>query len=181
MNWADVYRSCYEDKHYRMGADRMLDALNVLITWDDSSSLLDVGCGRGEFLAAAPECYTDVLGIEFVEALVDYKLIHRGVATDLRLDDNSFDVVSCLDVLEHIPEEDTLGVLSELKRVARKHALIAVNNQESPHRYGRQNIDLHITKKPYEEWHGIFAEQFHPGIVTKYPHTAQSHIWGIDF
>ncbi|MFB3854950.1 MAG: class I SAM-dependent methyltransferase [Vicinamibacterales bacterium] len=48
----------------------------------------------------------------------------RGDAYRLPLASRSFDVVSCLDVVEHVPRELRPGVVSELLRVARDYVIV---------------------------------------------------------
>jgi SAM-dependent methyltransferase/UDP-N-acetylglucosamine transferase subunit ALG13 len=85
---------------------------------------LDVGCGRGEFLAAlAATTELDCVGVDpngrelaHVRATQPRLRVSRVVPGDpLPFPDEHFDSVSLLDVLEHAPNEDAL--LAEIARV----------------------------------------------------------------
>jgi ubiquinone/menaquinone biosynthesis C-methylase UbiE len=84
--------------------------------------LLDVGSGKGIFVAALRAHGYDAEGIEPSEALLeiakknfpDYTF-RGGSATALPYPAASFDCVICIEVLEHIPETET--AIRELTRV----------------------------------------------------------------
>lgn len=102
--------------------------------------LLDVGCATGE--------YTDVMapGFEQVDA-IDIELdrlavyaqdhpanvtLHTQSVTVLEFADDSFDVVTLIEVLEHLP--DTAAALAEIERVLRPggHLLLTTPNRWWP-------------------------------------------------
>jgi SAM-dependent methyltransferase len=87
--------------------------------------VLDAGCGNSifpiylaksgcEVTAADLEIDTRLAGIHGVP--INY---HVGTITDLPFDDDSFDMVFCLSVLEHLPEHETAAAVRELVRVLR--------------------------------------------------------------
>ncbi len=77
--------------------------------------VLDVGCGGGILSEAMAERGADVLGIDLAQASIDVATAHAsetGTAVDYRRVDldqlateepDSFDVVTCLELLEHVP------------------------------------------------------------------------------
>jgi len=81
--------------------------------------LLDVGCGTGSFLSSVSGF--DRLGLDYFQSALQFHrtrgdwLLVQGSATDLPLADASVDVVTALDVLEHL-DDDTRAV-SEIRRV----------------------------------------------------------------
>lgn len=95
------------------------------------SSVLDVGCGYGDFLKLINPNH-QIGGTEVNKERVDYCNQVLGQNTirlgnlDERLDfeDNSFDTVVCSEVLEHL--EDPEKALKELVRVTRKRVIITV-------------------------------------------------------
>ena len=173
LSW---YQDIYDDKDYKMGISRKKIATYYL-TEVPRGTLLDVGCGRGEMLAIAKNHGFEPAGLEASEKMADGKLVHYGTAQDIPFKDNAFDVVTMFDVIEHIPEADVIEVLYELKRVARKHILITASNLVSWHK----GKDLHITKKPYDEWDQLFNIIF-DGKATwrKHPSSRVSELWSIE-
>lgn len=96
----------------------------------DARAVLDVGCGKGEIINAAatrdPRRFvagTDaaVTPLAYVQTpTVASALPHLPFA------DKSFDLVMCLQVLEHLPGSAFQDALRELGRVARSHLIVGV-------------------------------------------------------
>lgn len=91
--------------------------------------ILNVGCGPGrssEYLSS----FGNVVSIEYDKECCEFaaektglEIIH-GSITELPFEDNLFDLVCAFDVIEHV-EDDQLAV-NELKRVAKKGALVLI-------------------------------------------------------
>lgn len=100
------------------------------IRWvpSDANSLLDIGCNVGELLAYCGEVYPGIRlsGVEinpeaFAKARqnLPHAVIKGAGAEKLSFPDASFDCVTCIEVLEHIPAELRQQALSEMRRVLR--------------------------------------------------------------
>jgi SAM-dependent methyltransferase len=100
-------------------------------------SLLDVGSGRGVFLWPFLNAFAwvDVLSVDLLEGRVELvdavrrggiENLHvmRGDLCALDVSDKSRDVVTLLEVLEHIP--DTRAALRTALRVSRKYVVLSV-------------------------------------------------------
>jgi ubiquinone/menaquinone biosynthesis C-methylase UbiE len=177
---AKYVRAYAEMDKYRIGNRRLADTLSDLGTIKARGSFLDVGCGRGEILREARGMGFDpVRGTEIVPDLIDGKTVVRAEVHALPFPDKSFDVVTMLDVIEHlIPGDDELAC-RELARVARSHILVTANNLPSI----VHGEDVHILKRPYEEWHRLFAAWFAPAKVTRLagPRRMSSEGFRVDF
>lgn len=89
----------------------------------ERGSILEIGKGNGFFAD-----YLRKLDYKITTCDFD-KNLSPDVVADIRslpLPDNSFDVVTAFEVLEHIPYEDLPKALSELKRVSKKAVLISI-------------------------------------------------------
>jgi 2-polyprenyl-6-hydroxyphenyl methylase / 3-demethylubiquinone-9 3-methyltransferase len=89
--------------------------------------ILDVGCGGGLLCEALQALGAQVTGIDLAPAMLETARLHaveRGVAIDYRLlgaetlagaEPGSFDVVTCMEMIEHVPDPGAvvaaLGVL----------------------------------------------------------------------
>lgn len=174
------YRRAYELPNYHMGGARMEDALRDLRELPSRGSYLDVGCGRGEMLSHAQNMgYGPVQGVEVVPDLLGGDRVVYGEGHALPFTDDSFDVVTLFDVIEHLLPGDDELVCRELARVARRHVLLTANNRPS---HLPDGTDLHINKRAYEEWDSLFRDWFAPGAVTwiKGQRTYVSEGWRID-
>jgi len=100
----------------------------------DGKKILDVGVGVGQFinsLARSQRCIV-VKGIDikkhgqYLESEVgDAEVIYSN-AISLPFEDNSFDYVTCLEVIEHLEVDDMHKVISEVRRVAKEKAIFTV-------------------------------------------------------
>jgi len=170
------YETCYQDPNYRMGGRRMADAFAAM----DSirgDSFLDVGCGRGEMLEKASKLgFSVVHGVEVVPELIDGERVVRGTVQNIPFADKSFDVVTFMDVIEHLVPGDEVAACKELKRVARNTVLLTANNRPSIHK----GLDLHINIKTYDEWDAFFRDAFTGAEVSRIKSSYVSEMWRID-
>ena len=129
-------------------------------------SLLDIGSGRGvflnTFLSAFP--YTSVTSLDIlphrVQALRDMAAGGVSQLTAFEQDlctwdapDKSFDVVTLLEVLEHIP--DTASAIRAAVRLARRYVVVTV-----PSKPDDNPEHIHLLTKP------ILTELFHDAGCT---------------
>ncbi len=104
---------------------KKLAILNELVEGGDK--LLDIGAGTGEWINLEKDKFRIIYGIDFDDTSIDicrkkfsgHKSI-RLINCSLRdinkfIDAVDFDYVTCLDVLEHIPEIEVRELLSNIK------------------------------------------------------------------
>lgn len=95
-------------------------------------TLLDLGCAGGFMAEALADRGAEVTGIDPARDAIDVARVHAettgrdirydvGVGEALPYDDDSFDIVVCVDVLEHV--SDLQKVLDEVARVLRPGGL----------------------------------------------------------
>jgi SAM-dependent methyltransferase len=89
-------------------------------------SVLDAGTREGFFSLRLAEFFDRVTALDLHKPDIQHERITcvQGDLTKLSFPDNSFDVVFCCEVLEHIPAVEQ--AVSEIKRVARHAILIGV-------------------------------------------------------
>ena len=99
-------------------------------------SVLDAGCGEGFTLNKLYENKIGkrLEGVDFLKTAVElgkkthpHLKLRQGTIYHLPFEDNSFDLVICTEVLEHL--ENPKKGLSELIRVSKKYLLLSVPNE----------------------------------------------------
>jgi predicted TPR repeat methyltransferase len=132
--------------------------------YDDFTKGLDVGCGRANGVEYARSVGQDVYGCDISDGAVKcWK--DRGVddfcnvapANNMPYVDQEFDMVVCSEVMEHIPEDQTMSTLRVIFRVGsdKYFFTIALTPEQLPI---AGYIQTHITVKSPMWWFERFAE-----------------------
>ena len=134
----------------------VLGFLQGIVPAGQCNSLLDVGSGRGVFLFPLLRDFQDleVTSLDILPHRVAlHECIREGGVTNLHplledictwdAPDKSFDVVTMLEVMEHIP--DTLAVVKNAIRLARKYIIVSVpskpdDNPEHIHLFSNDDL-----------------------------------------
>jgi len=126
--------------------------------YSECSSIIDVGCGFGDFMIAAKGKNKVVLGIDLNRSpLIALRSIGFDViqcdVLHLPFKDNSIDGAFFSHVIEHIPFSNTIAVLREIKRVIKNKLVIVTPTEHrdfwSPGHitsYDKQKL-IHVLKK----------------------------------
>jgi ubiquinone/menaquinone biosynthesis C-methylase UbiE len=107
---------------------RFFERLRGVVAGLKPGTLLDAGCGEGELLrrGVLPEGLRPVcldLRADSLAEIAEPKRVRASVQA-LPFSDRSFDVVTCLEVLEHL--EDPGSAVRDLARVAKKAIVLSV-------------------------------------------------------
>lgn len=99
---------------------------------------LDIGARDGFLSRLLAGRFDRVVALDLERPVIDHPRVEsvKGDASKLAFDDDSFDVVLCAEVLEHIPPALLPIVCSEITRVTAKTAVIGVPYRQDL-RYGR--------------------------------------------
>jgi SAM-dependent methyltransferase len=99
-----------------------------------NSNVLDVGCGRGTFIGYLVNLGINAEGFDFSEFAVNNpyprcpkeRLRQHDVTVRWPYNNESFDLVTALDIFEHIYSEDIDKVISEMFRVSGKWIFLQI-------------------------------------------------------
>jgi SAM-dependent methyltransferase len=131
------YRKHTSDNPFqRKLIDRFHARIIRIVTDLQPETLLDAGCGEGfvadALLKAMP--WAKITGFDVLQESVKLAQLRNPRATfslgdiyNIEHEDNSFDVVYCLEVLEHLQEPDR--ALKEMARVAKRAVVMSVPHE----------------------------------------------------
>jgi len=137
----------------------------------DVRSILDVGCGNGAFVNTLsngfPNRFDKIVGLDSSKEALKHVKTEKfnGSIGNLPFRDKNFDLVTCLEVLEHLPQKDFEKGILELQRVSKKYIIITVPNEEDlehslvmcPKCYCWFNPYFHIRSFNKNIVHNLFA------------------------
>lgn len=141
----------------------------IALVPDDVRSVLDVGCGNGVFAnsLAAARSSIEVTATDRSQAALQFVNTSKFESdiTSLPAPDRSFDCVTCLQVIEHLPHHTYELALAQLARVARKYIIIGVPYQENllrdftqcPHCKSAFNLNLHFRSYDTQAIRSLFS------------------------
>jgi SAM-dependent methyltransferase len=119
---------------------------NLIRMHAPNSSVLDIGCFRGDFLVSLGKRY-DLHGIEpnvaaaQVAAARGIKMIGRELDANLNPYDGKFGAVILMDVLEHVP--DPLAALAKVRRLLAPGGLVVILTGDSCYWVSRLSLPFY--------------------------------------
>ena len=117
----------------------------------------DVGVGAGQLvhaMANSEKKFSSIQGLDITKHTnfitdADSVEMHYASIAEIPLADNSVDIVTCLEVIEHLDNKLMLQGVQELRRVARQRMIVTVpycEKEPLPH-FHKQRYDLARIKR----------------------------------
>ncbi len=108
--------------------------------------MVDIGCGMGQLVEELRKNYIDAYGSEFSDAFINASPMKKYIFKDniLELDQVAsaeYDLVICMEVLEHLPPTYLNKAINNLKRICRNKILITVP-AFGPNKFGYSGLPL---------------------------------------
>ena len=149
--------------------------IKQIIDLTKSQSLIDFGCGKAKFYfneITVKEIYYNNV-IEYWK-IQDYYLYDPGVDNFSLYPSKKMDGVICIDVVEHIPQEDVINFIEDIFKLAKKFVFIVIACYPAWKKLpdGR---NMHLSIKNPREWEGIISK-----FKTKYPNISPYVICATD-
>ena len=132
--------------------------IKQIIDSSNSKSLIDFGCGKAKYYNEEVIINnTQYKNITSYWKINDYFLYDPGVKIFSKYPTNKADAVICVDVVEHIPEQDVINFIEELFRLANKFVFIVIACYPAEKQLpdGR---NVHLSIKEVDEWKKIISE-----------------------
>lgn len=154
-------------KYYPVYIEKKRYVFNLLNDFK-GKKILDMGCGEGVFVRELKNLGHDIEGLDFN---FESDLVRRGSILAAPYADNSFDVILCLDVIEHLNTEDQPRALSEIYRVLKPGGTLVCSLPNLGHLASRisflflgkllrtATIDRHPGDRPYGEFRNLIIEK----------------------
>lgn len=117
--------------------------------------VLDVGCGVGHVVLGLRQAGIEAWGVDYSQAFLSLAkpevqpFLRQGDALELPFPPESFDLVLCMELLEHLPPSYVGRAISELVRVSKGRVFVTVPSY-GPNDYGPYGIAL-FEEAWYEE------------------------------
>jgi 2-polyprenyl-3-methyl-5-hydroxy-6-metoxy-1,4-benzoquinol methylase len=129
--------------------------------------ILDLGCGEGENVELFAKKGWNIKGLDLNYSS---KYVILGDATKTKFKTNSFDVVLCLDIIEHmhILKHETL--IKEIKRILKKGGTLIFSAPNQAHLFSRLSflftgklirtakVNYHPGDRPFQEYKNLLRE-----------------------
>jgi 2-polyprenyl-3-methyl-5-hydroxy-6-metoxy-1,4-benzoquinol methylase len=135
-------------KHYKV--------IESVITANKYSSILDYGCGKGNFVSYLRQKYPDLEVTGFDIASDEFTI----------LPSKEFDLTVSLDVLEHVEFGSMSNVLSEIRERTKGVFICSIANYPAA-KLLPDGRNAHITQLPFASWFGALSVFFRVDKFTR--------------
>lgn len=103
---------------------------------------LDIGCGKGFLVKALRDIGIDAEGIDISEyviknAVTEY--VRQGNVADLPYENNKFDLVLCIEILEHLEKSELDECIAETKKVLKPPEIVFITTPAPNSAYAKQD------------------------------------------
>jgi len=148
--YGDFYK--YEEEHWWFVARRKI-IFTILKRYSPADSplkILDVGCGTGAILKRL-EKYGIAIGVDMSAEAVKFcklrgcKNVFQASEKNLPFEDNTFNVITILDVIEHI--DDDYAALCKYYRLVKKEGILLITTPAYNFLWGPHDVISHHKRR----------------------------------
>ncbi len=166
----EKYDYLYDKTEYNienLNDPRFILAQKLIKSISNVKKVLDAGIGRGTYYNLLKKQY-NTFGLEASKSAIDKYHSFDNKVKNIIISDipenyskEEFDVVNCLEVIEHIPPSETIKNIEALHYATKKYVITSVANHEDI----IDGRNVHINLRQYSEWDDIFRNYFN--IIEK--------------
>lgn len=119
----------------------------MVINYFKPEKVIDIGCGLGNVVKYLHRGGVEANGIDYSQSFINSapprlrKYLSVGDITNIDFNDNSFDLVICMEVLEHLPLKLIDIAIDELKRICKGSIFVTIPSF-GPNNYGLYGLPL---------------------------------------
>jgi hypothetical protein len=167
MDYKNVYDEAFSISRYNTHPD---DEFRYVITNDYIKSniietLIDIGSGRGKLLEVLKKDYSDLYIMscdinKYHEVEVDFETIDLSNPDTYCYFDFKYDLLTCLDVLEHLDKSYIEKVLEYFSKISKKCILTIANHSDK-----LNGVELHTIQEDDSYWTPLIKRYF---MIDKY-------------
>lgn len=110
--------------YYPIYKEKMVWVENYLTQIPKNSKILDVGCGEGVLVERFYKRGYNIIGLD-----LNYSsnIVKKGDITEMPFKGQEFDIVLCLDIIEHLNFDKQEKALTEIKRVLKDNGILLLS------------------------------------------------------
>ncbi|MFH1403144.1 MAG: class I SAM-dependent methyltransferase [Candidatus Altiarchaeota archaeon] len=176
--------------YYPVYAEKIRFIDEFLSGFPKEKKILDVGCGEGVIVEKYRGLGYDIIGMDS-----DYhsELVVRGDVRRTDFDDESFDLILLLDVIEHLNVCEHGRVLDEVHRILKPGGMLIATIPNLAHLLSRisfmmtgdfirtSTVDRHPGDRPINEYRKLISEKFEimdrRGLFPTFPVSSLLTYW----
>lgn len=159
--------------YYPVYLTKMEYVYKFLYKFPKNKKILDLGCGEGVLVEKFKKNGYDIIGMDLN---YESEIVIRGDITDTKLKSDSFELILCLDVIEHLNFERQEKALQEIHRLLKHEGVLLATIPNLAHFASRisflltgklfrtSQIERHKGDRPIDEYVNLITKYF---IVEK--------------
>ena len=153
-NTASLYQKIYDDNPWYGDAEEgRCPGVRLLPEYQDwlLEPIFDLGCGRGQTVEHLRGLGLQADGIDQIRKNPDMRV---GDITKPISDIGAYNSVVCIDCIEHLYEDQVLGLFENMKHVKRQ--AFSIHNGEST----GTGQELHVNRRSFQDWAILIRKHF---------------------
>lgn len=126
--------------------DPYIDMAEFIKNVLNPKTVLDIGCGIGKLIGELRKRRINAYGVEFSDDFINASPMKKYIRKDNILDlkqfkSGEFDLIICMEVLEHLPPTYLINAINNLKRICNNKLLITIPSY-GPNKFGYSGLPL---------------------------------------